>query len=164
MTTSIPAGLCQCGCGAFTRISTVNNKAKGWVKDKPVAYLKGHHLRGDKAGPKSPRWKGGRQLSSHGYVVLWTPDGRQYEHILQAEQVLGRKLRQISPGHPDNEVVHHIDGDKQNNSPANLLICTHSYHVELHHRLEGHPDWPQFKKVERFTKEKARVRHDRPSQ
>ncbi|WP_220816177.1 HNH endonuclease signature motif containing protein [Pseudomonas paralcaligenes] len=130
----------------------------------PLKFLRGHALKVDNQGPKSPNWKGGRQISSHGYVVRWTPEGRRYEHILLAEQALGRKLHQIAPGHPENEVVHHIDGDKQNNSPANLLICTHRYHIELHHRLEAHPDWPQFQKVERFTKEKARARHDRPSQ
>lgn len=40
---------------------------------------------------------------------------QQHEHRVVAESVIGRKLL---PG----EVVHHIDGDKSNNSPENLMV------------------------------------------
>ena len=77
-------------------------------------------------------------LSSHGYVRLRLPDGsRVYEHKLVAEYALGRSLK-------SDETVHHIDGDKTNNTPNNLLICKRDYHVELHTRLEASSDWPQF--------------------
>lgn len=149
MTTAIPAGLCLCGCGAATRVAAVNDKSKGCVKGQPVAYVKGHHLRRDKSGDLSPRWSGGRHLSSHGYVVLWTPNGRRYEHVVIAERALGRQLRHFRRGHPKNEVVHHINGVKTDNRPENLLICTHEYHIALHHRLEASPAWPEFKPIQR---------------
>lgn len=145
-------GLCLCGCGQKTRISHVNDKSKGWIKGEPLAFLKGHNFRQSKKGDQSPNWKGGRQLSSHGYVVVWTPEGRQYEHIVVAENAIGRKLKYISAGHPDNEVVHHINGDKLNNGNNNLLVCTHSYHTELHHRLELSSEWPEFVKITRNDK------------
>lgn len=43
------------------------------------------------------------------------PSGCVYEHILVAEQKLGRQLT-------SNECVHHIDGNKKNNSPDNLMV------------------------------------------
>jgi hypothetical protein len=157
-------GLCLCGCGQATRIAPVTDRSKGWIKGQPLKYMMGHRLKAGASMEKSPRWKGGRYLSTHGYVLLSTPDGRQYEHILVAEKAIGRALLYISPGHPDNEVVHHINGDKQNNGPNNLLVCTHRYHLELHHRLEDSPEWPEFTKVVRNTKEKAREHYHNSSQ
>ena len=43
------------------------------------------------------------------------PSGCVYEHILVAEQKLGRYLT-------DKECVHHIDRNKKNNTPENLMI------------------------------------------
>lgn len=40
--------------------------------------------------------------------------------------IIGRKLTHT-------EVVHHIDGNKKNNSPENLLVMSQSDHVKLHH-------------------------------
>ena len=46
-------------------------------------------------------------------------------HRLIAEQTIGRPLT-------SNEVVHHIDGNKQNNDPANLVVLTRAEHSKLH--------------------------------
>ena len=40
-----------------------------------------------------------------------------FEHILVVEKQIGRFLN-------DCEIVHHIDGNKQNNSPENLYLCS----------------------------------------
>ena len=47
------------------------------------------------------------------------------EHRLIMQNVLGRKLDR-------NEVVHHIDGNKSNNSLENLIVMTRSEHTRLH--------------------------------
>lgn len=53
-------------------------------------------------------------------------DGYVYQHILVAESILGRPLT-------CNEVVHHIDGNRKNNSPDNLMIfASDSDHVSFH--------------------------------
>ncbi|MEG4047333.1 HNH endonuclease [Microcoleus sp. Pol17_C1] len=59
-----------------------------------------------------------------------------YLHRVVAEQNINRKLR---PG----EVVHHLDEDKSNNLPENLVICSSlsvhgRYHVRsLRQKLEA---------------------------
>lgn len=50
--------------------------------------------------------------------------GRQ-EHRVVAEQKLGRSL-------DSNEVVHHNDHNKRNNSPENLTVMTRSEHGKIH--------------------------------
>jgi hypothetical protein len=74
----------------------------------------------------------GKKFKKNGYWCVykkWHPRafGRWeiYLHILVAEQKLGRHLL-------DNEVVHHIDGNRLNNEPDNLLVCTRSEHAKIH--------------------------------
>lgn len=67
-----------------------------------------------------------------------TGDGKSYAksfgvhtHRMVAERMLGRKLL---PG----EVVHHIDGNKQNNRPENLMVFScQSEHFKWHKEHEG---------------------------
>ena len=59
------------------------------------------------------------------YKRIRTKDGLIDEHRLVMEQYLGRKLR------PD-EVVHHINGNKQDNRIENLEVMTNSEHARLH--------------------------------
>lgn len=54
-----------------------------------------------------------------------------YEHRHVASLKIGRWVTGA-------EVVHHIDGDKQNNDPDNLEIMTKEGHSQLHHALLGH--------------------------
>ena len=50
----------------------------------------------------------------------------RHEHRTVAEWILGRPLK---PG----EVVHHIDGDKRNNAPENLMVFpTQAAHAAWH--------------------------------
>jgi hypothetical protein len=41
------------------------------------------------------------------------------------ENKLGRPLKK-------GEIVHHIDENKSNNSPENLMVMTQSQHIEMH--------------------------------
>ena len=69
----------------------------------------------------------------NGYVLVYAKEhhraeksGIVYEHILIAEQILGRKLKK-------EEVVHHIDLNRSNNTPNNLMIfATSGDHSAFH--------------------------------
>lgn len=53
-------------------------------------------------------------------------------HILLAEEALGRLL-------PEGAQVHHVDEDKSNNKPGNLVICQdQTYHKLLHLRARAY--------------------------
>jgi len=68
---------------------------------------------------------------NQGYIRLRMPEhprannGYVLEHIVVAELMLGRPLR-------EDEVVHHRDHDKQNNLPENLEVMTDFEHRSLH--------------------------------
>lgn len=96
-------------------------------------------MSGARAGAANHQWKGGRQRTSHGYILLWTEEGYKYEHVIKAESALGKPL-------PSNAKVHHVDGDGRNNSNTNLVICENQdYHKLIHIRTRvlragGDPD------------------------
>lgn len=53
----------------------------------------------------------------------------KYEHVLVAEKIIGRELL-------ENEVVHHINQDKNDNSEENLIVLTKSEHSKVHCELK----------------------------
>lgn len=72
-------------------------------------------------------YKEGRYIDGEGYVRVLTEDGYEFEHRLVMKKKLGRDLR---PG----EIVHHIDEDRQNNSPRNLeLYSDRGAHTTTEH-------------------------------
>ena len=88
-----------------------------------------------KRGTKSPRWKGGRYSDDRGYVYIKAPDhphAYQYGYVpeshIVAEKAIGRYLQ-------SGEVVHHINGIKNDNRPDNLSVMTNSEHVKRHGTL-----------------------------
>lgn len=80
---------------------------------------------GQMAGALNPAWKGGRRTRPDGYVEVWTISGPMLEHRVVVERELGRALSA-------DEIVHHRDGNKQNNSFENLEVMTQSEHTRHH--------------------------------
>lgn len=74
-----------------------------------------------------------RYVDLMGYVVVKKP-GHQHattngwvrEHIVIACNTIGRSLEK-------HECVHHIDGNKQNNKPENLVVVHRALHARIHH-------------------------------
>jgi hypothetical protein len=42
LTSPIPVGHCQCGCGQLAPVAKRSNAAKGWVKGLPLRFVRGH--------------------------------------------------------------------------------------------------------------------------
>lgn len=58
--------------------------------------------------------------------------GMVNEHILVAEAAIGREL-------PETAEVHHVNGDRCDNRPENLVICEdHAFHGLLHQRAAAY--------------------------
>lgn len=98
-------------------------------------------------GANSPAWKGGRARHSEGYIMLYAPhhhranqSGYAAEHVLVAETATGFPLRR-------EHEVHHVNGDRADNRPRNLVVCENrAYHRLLHQRTIalracGHAAW-----------------------
>ena len=88
-----------------------------------------------RTGGDSPNWRGGRRVTDDGYIAIRLLKDYVLEHHLIAERVLGRPLKFLAPHHSDNEMAHHINFDRADNRERNLVICTISYHNNLHHRI-----------------------------
>lgn len=122
---------CQCGCGGIVG----KQSGRG-----PTRFVSGHNSR------VSPvNWKGGRSMTAQGYVEVakrLSPSGkgRDLEHRAVAERVLGKPL-------PPGSSIHHVNEDKTDNRPCNLVICENeAYHQLLHARMSakaacGHAHW-----------------------
>ena len=77
-------------------------------------------------GQDSPNWKGGREVTKNGYVVLWLSRKEKIlEHRKLMEEHLGRKLTR-------SEIIHHINGNNSDNRLQNLELTTYSEDFRRH--------------------------------
>lgn len=82
-------------------------------------------------------WNGHKKKSKSGYIRVYKPehprasvDGYVPEHHLVMEKYLGRYLQR-------NEIVHHINGKKDDNQISNLMIFTSiADHIRFHANLK----------------------------
>ena len=90
-------------------------------------------------GKDNYMWKGGRTISSHGYILvrvgkkhhLADVRGYAYEHRIVAEKLLGRWLK-------FNELIHHKDGNRQNNNPNNIeIVDSNGKHYVFHRKNQN---------------------------
>lgn len=120
------------GCGK-SHFASIGVKGKPRRFCSPACY-QAHHV-----GKKNARWTGRfyqPPQSPYVHVKLTRPESRRHtctakhrgllpRHKFVAETVLGRCLKR-------DEVVHHINGDQQDDRSSNLLVCSTAYHQWLH--------------------------------
>lgn len=90
-------------------------------RNKITVKTKSQSLK-DKYGGHCPNWRGGTYR--HFYWMVFAPEhpnagkrGYVAEHRMVMSKILGRPLR-------EDEVVHHKDGNKYNNTPENLQLMS----------------------------------------
>lgn len=95
-----------------------------------------------------------------GYRLIHMPDhpaaftsdnwkGFVYEHVMVAEKFLGRRLRA-------GEVCHHLDLNRANNRPENIIVLLRSQHNKIHAWLaKGAPgvEHERFKRIKEGKEE-----------
>lgn len=114
--------LCQCDCGNKVMVFNENLLNKHSIS---CGCSKRRRL--SKRGPEHPGWRGGRTVTSHGYVMVSCPkhpnrskDGYASEHRLVMEKRLGRYL------YPE-ETVHHKNGIRTDNRIENLELWAENH-------------------------------------
>lgn len=100
----------------------------------PWSKTNGHLFTGELSG----NWRGGRIKKNTGYIMVRSPDhpladstGYVLEHRIVMEAHLGRGLGQ-------DEVIHHINGVRDDNRIENLQITNQSDHCRHHQKGRKH--------------------------
>lgn len=91
--------------------------------------------KGTRMGPLNSCWKGGR-VNHKGYIMVIkdshprrSKTGYVYEHVLVMEEHIGRFLTK-------EEVVHHINNQRNDNRIENLILFKNqSEHISHHNQL-----------------------------
>jgi hypothetical protein len=125
---------CDC-CGVtFSKRTTQINKHNfccrnhfyRWNAERISNYNSTDNPMNKPGGVMESRLRRGEALRGCGEKKTYRKFLGTHEHRRVAESTLGRPLRK-------GEVVHHIDGDKFNNAPENLLVMpSQAEHARLH--------------------------------
>lgn len=108
-------------------------------------------------GHESNLWNGGSYKTKHGYIYIRKPEhpranrnGYVPEHVYKWEEANHKIL-------PDDWIVHHINGRKDDNSPENLVAMPRSAHTTMHCTGRTHTESTKSK-----ISDRARKRFENP--
>ncbi len=124
-----------------------NKGLKGWHSGKDNPFFGKHHskktlnkvhkslLKKYSNPANHPRWKGGKRITSGGYIEIKSPNhpfrnqqGYVPLHRLVAEKYLGRYLKRL-------EVIHHINENPKDNRIKNLYLFANRWKHAVYHRF-----------------------------
>ena len=130
---SLPAILCECGCGEKVKICTTDSKKRGMVSGEPNRFIVGHIFKHPlirqkldiihrQTGPLNPKWKKDNDN-------LQT-SRRRVQKIFKSDtcELCGVKRRILR---------HHADGNPLNNDIQNIVMMCYSCHQLVHSKHRG---------------------------
>lgn len=111
---------------------------ESWNKGKKTGALSEEHkekiskaMVGKVGMENNGYWRGGKS-KANGYILIYRPDhpacnctGYIFEHRLIMEESIGRYLT-------GTEIIHHINGIRDDNRIENLQMVTSSEHTKIH--------------------------------
>jgi len=115
---------CKCGCGQKFMQSRYN-----------AGYIKGHSqkiTRPLQVGNKAPSWNGG-VIYKRGYVFIYSPNHphNDCKYVKRSRLNMEKKLSRYLK---TNEIVHHINGIRDDDRIENLILTTRGEHTSLHRK------------------------------
>lgn len=144
-----------CGKNFWVKPSYLKRHQHFCCSKECLSKLRSYSMLGEKnhqyglLGEENPTWKSNEKITNYGYKqirVFDHPFGTKqhwvFEHRLIAEQYLLTEENSIEINgkkylKPEYD-VHHIDQNKLNNNPQNLLVLLKSEHRKLHNKINQH--------------------------
>jgi hypothetical protein len=110
-------GLCQCGCGGQTTISTLTDHAKGWIKGQPRSFINHHGgclrlMNCYVVDVENGCWNWTGKIASHGYGIFRS----KYAHRAMYEKLVGVI--------PTGKLIDHLCRNRRCVNPKHLEIVT----------------------------------------
>ncbi|HCH3308205.1 HNH endonuclease [Vibrio alginolyticus] len=110
------------------RVKSVSEGRKGIIfSDEQLKKMRLAKL--GKCGEQANNWQGGK-TAWYKYPTTTRNGKKMYTHRAVAEDILGIVLT-------PTQHVHHIDRDKTNNDPSNLIVLLNSVHSALHSAIKS---------------------------
>lgn len=114
------------------KLSKALKGRKPWITGKKVTKAMKEKYKNSfwDSGKKSCHWKGGRHKNTMGYIVVYAPNHpcvqkSNFRYILEHRLVMEKKIGKYLK---DTEIVHHLNGIKDDNREENLALCNRRDH------------------------------------
>ena len=117
---------CKCDCGK-TIEAMGKTLLNGGTKSCGCLHIETSIKKIKKVNQKNEKPIGFERETSTGYIDVKTIDGWKRKHVHILEVFLGRCLE-------GNEIAHHCDGNKKNNSLSNIELMLHGCHSSFHNK------------------------------